>query len=77
MWGDSIIEAFGVDLDGTFGLLPGSTEDFATAWQAYASENDLDGAAPFVGESYDAAALIMLAMAANGSVSDSAGALVK
>ena len=77
MWGDSIIEAFGSDLDGTYGLLPGSLEDFATAWQAYAAGEDLDGAAPFVGESYDAAALIMLAMAANGSVSDSAGAAAK
>ena len=74
MWGDSIIEAFGGDLDGTFGLLPGSLEDFATAWQAYAASNDVAGSDPFVGESYDAAALIMLAMAANGSVSDSAGA---
>ena len=77
MWGDSIIEALGADLDGTFGLLPGSLEDFATAWQAYAEANGLPGADPFVGESYDAAALILLAMAANGSTSDSTGAAAK
>lgn len=77
MWGDSIIEAFGSDLDGTFGLLPGSLEDFATAWADYAAANDVAGSDPFAGESYDAAALIMLSMAANGSVSDSAGAAAK
>ena len=74
MWGDLIIDTFGADLDGTFGLLPGSLEDFASAWKDYATARDLDGAAPYAGEAYDAAALIMLSMAANGSVSDSVGA---
>lgn len=77
MWGDSIIEAFGSDLDGTFGLLPGSLEDFASAWKDYAAGAGVAGGDPFAGESYDAAALIMLSMAASGSVSDSAAAASK
>ena len=77
MWGNLITDTFGADLDGTFGLLPGSLEDFASAWKDYAAARDLDGAAPYAGEAYDATALIMLSMAANGSVSDSVGAAAK
>ena len=77
MWGNLITDTFGADLDGTFGLLPGSLEDFASVWKDYAAARDLDGAAPYAGEAYDATALIMLSMAANGSVSDSVGAAAK
>ncbi|MGB0718447.1 MAG: ABC transporter substrate-binding protein [Alphaproteobacteria bacterium] len=62
MWGDSIMAALGADLDGVFGLLPGTEE----------SPKD-----PYAGEAYDAAALTLLSMAAAGSVSDSAAAASK
>ncbi len=67
MIGDSLIEAIGDDLNGTIGTLPGGTDDAATRFLAYAKRNGVDGDGPFRGESYDAAALLMLAMQAAGS----------
>ncbi|WP_045390210.1 ABC transporter substrate-binding protein [Falsirhodobacter sp. alg1] len=64
MYGDSLLETFGDDLDGSFGDVPSADGDNATAFQTLASDAGLDGTAVYAGESYDAAALILLAMQA-------------
>ena len=63
MIGDSLVEAIGADLDGSIGTVPGTDSPGA------ARLGDLLESAgqPYVGESYDAAALILLAMQAAGS----------
>ena len=67
MIGDSLIKAIGDDLNGTIGTLPGGADDAANKFLAYAEDNGFDGNGPFRGESYDAAALLMLAIQAAGS----------
>ncbi len=66
MVGDSLIEAIGSDLDGTIATLPGGSSG-ADAFLSYANANGIKADGPFVPESYDAAALIVLAMQAAGS----------
>lgn len=65
MVGDKLGEAIGSDLDGSFGQAPGT--DSAGAATFVKMAKDFDGTAPFTKETYDAAALIMLAMQAAGS----------
>ncbi|MDH3537203.1 MAG: ABC transporter substrate-binding protein [Gammaproteobacteria bacterium] len=66
MVGDSLIAAIGSALDGSIATLPGGAEG-ADAFMKYAKANGIVGDGPFVPESYDAAALIVLAMQAAGS----------
>jgi branched-chain amino acid transport system substrate-binding protein len=66
MVGDSLIAAIGPDLDGTIATLPGGSSG-SEAFAAYASANGISPDGPFVPESYDAAALIVLAIQAAGS----------
>lgn len=66
MVGDSLIAAIGSDLDGSIATLPGGASG-ADAFMAYAKENGITGDGPFIPESYDAAALLVLAMQAAGS----------
>ena len=66
MVGDSLIAAIGSDLDGSIATLPGGSSG-ADAFKAYAEANGVSGDGPFVPESYDAAALIVLAIQAAGS----------
>ena len=66
MVGESIIEAIGPDLNGAIATLPGGSSG-ADAFVKYAKENGVSGDGPFVPESYDAAALIILAIQAAGS----------
>lgn len=68
MIGDSLPEAIGSDLDGSFGTVPGTDSQGAEIFDKMAKDA---GIAPdaFSAESYDAAALIMLAMQAAGSSS--------
>ena len=70
MIGDSLTDTFGSDLDGSFGSMPGSLGAGAQKFKAYAEANGVNPSV-YVGESYDAAALIVLAMAL-GSSDDSA-----
>ena len=65
MVGDALPEAIGSDLDGSFGQAPGT--DSAGAGTFAEMADGYDGTSPFAPESYDAAALIMLAMQAAGS----------
>ena len=67
MIGDSLIEAIGDALTGTIGTAPGSASEGAQMFIDLAAANGVDGDGPFRGESYDAAALIVLAMQAAGS----------
>lgn len=67
-----LAENHGSDIDGSYGANPGTDSPGAATYSEMASAAGFD-AGPFSGETYDAAALIMLAMQAAGS-SDS-GAL--
>jgi len=65
MIGQSIIDAIGADLNGSFGTLPGTVSEGAAKFAEISG--DIDPTAPYAGESYDAAALIALAIEAGGS----------
>ena len=66
MIGDSLTDAFGKDLNKSFGSLPGSTGKGAGVFAKVAKAGGIDSSGPYTGESYDAAALITLAMPAGG-----------
>jgi branched-chain amino acid transport system substrate-binding protein len=65
MIGQSIADAIGADLNGSFGTLPGTVSEGASKFAEISG--DIDPTAPYAGESYDAAALIALAIEAGGS----------
>ena len=62
-------ENFGDEVNGSSGQHPGTDSPGAANVAAMAEANGFDGTSPFAPESYDAAALIMLAMQAAGSAS--------
>ncbi len=64
MIGTSLEEAFGDELNGSWGSTPGSLGESFQKFQAYASANGVDPNSVYAGESYDAAALLILAMQA-------------
>jgi branched-chain amino acid transport system substrate-binding protein len=66
MVGDSLLAAIGDALNGSIATLPGGSSG-SDAFMAYAKANGVSADGPFVPESYDAAALIVLAMQAAGS----------
>ncbi len=67
MIGDSLPEAIGSDLDGSFGTVPGTDSKGAEVFSGMAEAAGFK-AGPFASESYDGAALILLAMQAAGSM---------
>lgn len=67
MYADSLIEAIGDDLNGTVGSIPWSEGDGTDAFNALAEAAGLDPNSSYTRESYDAAALIALAMQKGGS----------
>jgi len=67
MIGDSLTDTFGKSLNKSFGSLPGSTGKGAGIFAKVAGKAGIDPSGPYTGESYDAAALIVLAMQAGGS----------
>lgn len=67
MIGAKLEEDFGADINGSTGQLPGTDSPGATAFADMVGDA-FDVTSPYTGESYDAAALIMLAMQAAGSV---------
>ena len=67
MIGQSLVDAFGKGLSKSFGSLPGSTGKGAGVFTKVASAGGIDSSGPYTGESYDAAALIVLAMQAGNS----------
>ena len=67
MIGQSLIETFGKQVKKSFGYIPGSTGKRAGFFDRVASEGGINISNPYTGESYDAAALIVLAIQAGGS----------
>ncbi len=65
MVGDSLPVAIGPDLNGSFGQAPGTDSEGAGMFAELAE--GFDATSPFAAESYDAAALLLLAMQAAGS----------
>ncbi len=70
MIGDSLSANFGTEIEGSSGQVPGTDSEGAAIYVSMVGDA-FDATSPFAAESYDAAALIMLAMQAAGS-SDSA-----
>ena len=64
MYGDSLIAAIGKALEGSYGDVPGVDNDGSKKFLELAKAAGFDGTTSFAPESYDAAALIMLAMQA-------------
>ena len=67
MYGQSLIDAIGDDLNGTIGVIPGAEGDGTAKFAELAKAAGLDPSSSYTGESYDAAALIALAMQKAGS----------
>ncbi|GAB4386707.1 ABC transporter substrate-binding protein [Albidovulum sp.] len=67
MVGEKLNENFGAELNGSYGAYPGTDSPGAAKFQEMAAAAGFDGTSAFAPESYDAAALIMLAMQAAGS----------
>lgn len=67
MIGDSLTDTFGADLNKSFGSLPGTLGKGKTIFTKVAGGAGIDSSGPYTGESYDAAALIVLAIQAGGS----------
>ncbi len=67
MIGESITDNLGNDLNGSFGQIAGSGSEGAVTLHSMAEAAGFDGSSPYAPESYDAAALFMLAMQAAGS----------
>ena len=67
MIGDSITEALGSDLNGSFGQIAGSGGEGTTLIAKMSEAKGFDGTSPYAPESYDAAALFAFAMQAAGS----------
>ena len=72
MIGDSLIKSIGKDLKGAFGTVPGGKTKGAEIYSVMAAKAGIKKDGPYVGESYDAGALISLAMQAAGSTNRSA-----
>ena len=62
-----LVENFGSEIDGSTGQLPGINSAGSRTYKAMASAAGFDGSNAFSAESYDAAALIMLAMQSAGT----------
>ncbi|MFA5537769.1 MAG: ABC transporter substrate-binding protein [Gemmobacter sp.] len=67
MVSQQLAETFGSDLNQSFGQYPGTDSPGAEIYQRMATEAGFDGTSAFAAESYDAAALILLAMQSAGS----------
>lgn len=68
MVGVKLNENFGAELNGSFGAYPGTDSEGAAKFVELAEAAGFDGTGAFAPESYDAAALIMLAMQAADSM---------
>ncbi|MDF1599227.1 ABC transporter substrate-binding protein [Mesorhizobium sp. YIM 152430] len=67
MYGQSLIDAIGDDLEGTIGVLPGAEGEGSEMFATIAGEAGIDPTSSYTGESYDAGALIALAIQKAGS----------
>ncbi|HIG77430.1 MAG TPA: branched-chain amino acid ABC transporter substrate-binding protein, partial [Candidatus Lambdaproteobacteria bacterium] len=67
MYGDALLKNIDGDLSGTFGTVPGTDSKGAASFAEMATGAGIKGGGPYTGESYDAAALLVLAMQSGGS----------
>lgn len=67
MYGQSLIDAIGKDLNGSIGVIPSAEGEGMTKFAAAAKAAKIDPTSSYTGQSYDAAALIALAMQKAGS----------
>jgi branched-chain amino acid transport system substrate-binding protein len=67
MVGQSLVDAIGSGLNGSYGATPGASGENAETFERMASDSGFEPG-PYSGESYDAAALIALAMQKAGSM---------
>lgn len=67
MVGQALVDNFGSEIDGSFGQNPAAEGEGRDTYVAMAEEAGFDGTGAFSAESYDAAALMLLGMAAAGS----------
>ena len=67
MIGSALEKNFGSEIDGSIGTVPGSEAADPKAVIGAVAARGFDTNGPFIGESYDAAALILLAMQAANS----------
>ncbi|WP_112324034.1 ABC transporter substrate-binding protein [Oceanibium sediminis] len=72
MYADSLLETLGSGLNGTMGTVPWSQGEGADAFDQVVAAAGVDGSTSFTRESYDAAALIALAMQAGGEATKEA-----
>ncbi len=72
MYGDSLLQNVDGDLSGTFGTVPGTDSKGAATFAEMAKAAGIKAGGPFTGESYDAAALLILAMQSAGSTDSAA-----
>ena len=68
MISDDLINFFENNLKNSFGVLQGSTDKGFKLFEELAINNGIDPNSPFVGESYDAASLLILAIKSAGSL---------
>ncbi|MBL8560873.1 MAG: ABC transporter substrate-binding protein [Gemmobacter sp.] len=64
MYGEALIQSIGAPLNGSYGSVPGTDSPGAAKYLEVAKAAGFDGASAYSGESYDAAALILLSMEA-------------
>ena len=67
MFGESLLKNIDGDLSGTFGTVPGTDSKGSASFAEMAKGAGIKAGGPFTGESYDAAALLVLAMQSGGS----------
>jgi len=72
MFGESLLQNVDGDLTGSFGTVPGTYSKGVTTYADMAKASGLKAGGPFTGESYDAAALLILAMQSAGSTDGAA-----
>jgi branched-chain amino acid transport system substrate-binding protein len=72
MFADTLTAAFGTDIDGTIGAVPWSEGAGADAFAEITAAAGVNGESSFTRESYDAAALIALAMMKGGEATSQA-----
>ena len=62
MINESTEKEFGELINNSFGIIPGSNSKNINSFYKIAQNNNIDISAPFIGESYDAAAVLILAL---------------
>ena len=72
MVGDSLAQAFGTNIEGSFGTVPGTDSPGVKMLGELTQGMDFSGTDPYVPECYDASALLLLAMQSAGSTDSAA-----